>query len=202
MKRAYAVAAGLAILSMTPAMAGNIKERTTYFMVKGSTFAELDRALGASGPRITSLGGERRAGATQVGFDGHVTYKPVGSRCGIGNASFSLDLHTTLPRWEPPKRADAETRILWKTLHEDIVTHERHHSVIAKNWLRRIEATVSKLPAERDCPSMERVVNATTRKLLAQHARAQLAFDADESEVIDARLQRKVAHNMRQLAGN
>jgi len=201
MKRAFVVAAGLAFLAMGPASAGGIKERTTYFMVKGSTFAELDRALGVKGPRI-SAGGERRAGATQVSFDGHVTYKPVGTRCGVDKANFTLDLHTTLPRWEPPKRADAQTRILWKTLHEDIVTHEEHHSVIAKTWLRRIESTVAKLPTQRDCATMERTVNAATRKLLDQHSRAQLAFDADESKLIDSRLQRKVAENIRRVAAN
>lgn len=196
MRRFFVLAFGAGVLLMAPAHAGQIKERTTYFMVKGSTFAEIDRALGRKGPRITH-GGERRSGATEVGFGSNVTYRQVKGGCAVDRAAFDLDLHTTLPRWEPPRKADAQTRIFWKTLHKEIATHEHQHSVIAKEWHKRIEATVAAMPPERDCAAMERKVNATARRLLDAHSRAQLAFDADEARRIDSRLQRNVAENLR-----
>lgn len=181
-----------------PAVCGEIKETTTYFMVKGSTFAELDRALGLKGPLLAS--GERRAGATEVAFKGDLSYKLKGDGCRVDKARFRLDLHTTLPRWSAPSSAGPETKALWRTLHQDIVTHEAKHASIAKSWLKRLETEVGTLPAEPTCARMGIKANAATRALLLGHETAQRRFDAAEAKVIDARLARELAAKGHRIA--
>lgn len=186
--------------SPLPVLAGQIKESTTYFMVRGSTFDELDRAMGMSGPQLRN-GGERHAGSTQVSFNGDATYKTVNGQCGVDRASYRLSLHQTLPRWSAPKGADDRTRILWKTLRDDITTHENHHSAIAKAALKRMEDAVRELRPMPDCRQMAAKVDSVTKRIIADHDSEQLAFDASESRRIDARLARELRRNL-QMAGN
>lgn len=200
MKLVVAATAIVSALAAMPAMAGQVKESTTYFMVRGSTFDELDRAMGMHGPQLRS-GGERHAGSTQVSFNGDATYRTVNGRCAVDRASYRLSLHQTLPRWNAPKGADGRTKVLWKTLRDDILTHENQHSAIAKAALKRIEDTVRELPPMGDCSQMASKVNATVRNIIESHDREQLAFDRSEARAIDSRLARELRRNL-QVAGN
>lgn len=198
MKRTLALCAILGLASAGPALAGEIRERTTFFMVKGKSFDELNRQLGMKGPDLGR--GARHAGSTDVSFMSDPTYKTVTGGCTIDHARVKLDLHTLLPRWSPPANSPRETRVLWKTLRDDIATHEAEHSRIAKSWLKRIEAELRALPAEKTCPAMEAKVNGTIRSLLKRHEADQLAFDAAEAKQIDARLARKLGDGASRLA--
>jgi predicted secreted Zn-dependent protease len=195
MKFAVVMTSIVAMSVAVPAMAGQVKERTTYFMVRGSTFDELEHAMGMQGPQLRS-GGERHAGSTEVSFDGNATYRTVNGRCAVDRASYRLSLHQTLPRWNAPKGADARTKVLWKTFRDDVVTHENQHSAIAKSALKRIEDTVRELPPMADCAQMETKVNAAVRSIIQRHDRDQLAFDRSESRAIDARLARELRRNL------
>ncbi|MBB3949586.1 DUF922 domain-containing Zn-dependent protease [Aureimonas jatrophae] len=195
MKFAVVMTSIVAMSVAVPAMAGQVKERTTYFMVRGSTFDELEHAMGMQGPQLRS-GGERHAGSTEVSFDGNATYRTVNGRCAVDRASYRLSLHQTLPRWNAPKGADARTKVLWKTFRDDVVTHENQHSTIAKSALKRIEDTVRELPPMADCAQMESKVNAAVRSIIQRHDRDQLAFDRSESRAIDARLARELRRNL------
>ena len=135
-----------------------------------------------------------------MAFKSNVTYKQKEGGCHIDKANVRLDLHTTLPRWNGPQTSSRETRTLWKILHDDIVTHEAEHGRIAKSWLKRLEAKLRTLPAQKTCPQMEALVNAETRGMLRQHEEEQLAFDAAESKRIDARLKRKIDEAFHRVA--
>ena len=198
MKRRLALCLVLCAASVGPALAGEIRERTTFFMVRGKTFDELNRQLGMNGPDLGR--GARHAGSTEVSFKSNVSYKNQPGGCGIRHAQVTLDLHTTLPRWASPANSSPDTRTLWKTLREDIATHEAEHSHIAKLWLKRIEAKLRTLPPERTCSAMEARVNESVRTLLKQHESEQIAFDAAESKRIDARLKRKLQENLSRVA--
>ena len=187
-----------ATLPTTHALSGEIRERTTFFMVRGKSFDELNRELGMKGPDLGK--GERHAGSTDVSFKSNATYKPVAGGCAIAQAHVSLDLHTTLPRWNGPQNSSRETRVLWKILRDDIATHEAEHSHIAKSWLKRLETKIRSLPPQSSCAKMEALVNSETRALLKQHEAEQLAFDAVESKRIDARIQKKIEQQLHRVA--
>lgn len=195
MKLALALASIAAATAAMPALAGQVKESTTYFMVRGATFDELDRAMGMTGPQLRS-GGERHAGATEVSFKGDATYRTANGRCSVDRANYRLTLHQTLPRWNAPKGADQRTRVLWKTLRDDVLTHENHHSAIAKAALKRIEDTVRELPPMANCEQMAAKVTAAVHRVIADHDSEQLAFDRSEARIIDKRLAAELRRNL------
>ncbi|WP_185985356.1 DUF922 domain-containing protein [Aureimonas mangrovi] len=189
-----AVTAVLAALACAlPASATEIRERTTYFMVQGSTLEELDRQLQERGPSIG--GASRHPGATSVRFDGHVTYEAGDGWCKVDETHLSLDLEMTLPRWRSRFRASAETALIWRTLERDIRRHEQEHAEIAKEWLARMESGLRVLKPRRNCAAMERAVNAATREYLRKHEAAQNAFDTREGREASQRLRRALRDN-------
>ena len=198
MRIVVAAAAGL-FVAASPSWSADIKERTTYFSVSGSTLADLDRDLLRRGPLVSTTGA-RHAGATEVTFDGHVTYLPGKKSCRIGKPDVSLKLVTTVPKWRASKKASSETALFWGVFQADVVRHEARHAAIAKQWLAKLERRIKSLPAESTCDAMKRKVEAVSRKTLAEHERAQLAFDKREAREIPRRLERAIRQKARRLA--
>ncbi|HSP25185.1 MAG TPA: DUF922 domain-containing protein, partial [Saliniramus sp.] len=180
-----------------PAQAGTVTQRTTYFAVKGSTLEELDRDLNRSGPYVAETG-LRHPGATEVKFDGEITYKRVDGGCRVDQTNLSLTLNMTLPRWTPPKRVAPETVLVWRTLEEDIRRHENRHADIAKEWLKRMEMAIRNLRAKPSCAAMEADVNNVTQRYLASHERAQIEFDTIEGREVNFRLRRALSRTMQE----
>lgn len=199
MKKLLIMMIGLASLSSGIARADEVRERTTYFMVKGSSFDEISNALGLQGP-VVDNDGARHAGATNVSFSTHPKLSSKGGPCKVVRPNVRLDLLVTLPRWTPPRGAQAGTKVLWKTLYDDIVRHEKHHTMIARKWLQRLEHTVDAMGPERDCAVLQTKIDAVTQRMLAEHDREQIAFDAAEAKRIDSRLVRALQENKKRVA--
>ncbi|HEY9055645.1 MAG TPA: DUF922 domain-containing protein [Aurantimonas sp.] len=191
---------GLAWLWTGAANAGSVSQETSYFAVRGSTLAELDADLNRQGPYVAETG-LRHPGATEVKFDGKVTYKKVAEGCAVARVDLGLTLHLTLPKWTPPKRVSPQTILVWRTLEADIKRHENQHASIAKTWLKRMEMAVRNLRTERTCAEMETHVNTVTRRYLAGHERAQIEFDTIEGREVNFRLRRALNRNLRGEAG-
>ena len=172
--------------------AASIREKTTYFAVRGSTLPELDQDLSRRGPFISGTG-IRHPGATEVKFDGKVTYKGTPDGCAVDRTNLSLDLEMTLPRWNPPRQVPARTKLIWDTLAKDIHRHESRHAAIAKQWLKRMEMAIRNLRAEPTCEAMEAMVTTVTQRYLAGHERAQIEFDTIEGREVNMRLRRALA---------
>ena len=184
--------ASLAVALPGSTQAASIREKTTYFAVRGSTLAELDSDLNRRGPFVSETG-IRHPGATAVKFDGKVTYKATPRGCAVDMTNLSLDLEMTLPRWVPPKQVSAHTKLIWGTLERDIVRHENRHAAIAKNWLKRLESALRNLRTEPTCRAMEQVVNTVTARYLSGHERAQIEFDTIEGREVNMRLRRALS---------
>ncbi|KQT53267.1 hypothetical protein ASG43_18780 [Aureimonas sp. Leaf454] len=179
------------------ASAAEVKERTTYFTIRGTTLDDLDRDLNRKGPLMTGTG-IRHPGSTQVKFDGRVTYRetPDGT-CRVERTNLGVHLVKTLPKWSTPKKATPQTRIVWKTLSDDIARHEDDHARIAKLWLKKMESALRNLGTERSCDRMEARVDSVTATFLANHERAQREFDMIEGREMNMRLRRLLKENIR-----
>ena len=186
---------GLTLAGFTPATAGSLEQKTRYFAVRGSTLSELDDSLSRAGPVIEQTG-RRHPGATSVKFDGEVTYKRVPEGCAVKDATISLALDITLPKWARPKRVDSRTALIWQTLEKDITRHERRHAEIAINFQKRMESALRNLRPERDCATMERMANTVMSRYLAEHERKQIEFDTIEGREVDFRLRRAFNRSM------
>lgn len=178
-------------LSTGLAHGAEITERTTYFMVQGATFDELDRALGAAGPLLST--GVRHRGSTDVTFSRDLQFKPGKTGCRLTRTNLQLHLVTNLPRWNKPGQVDKTTRTKWTILQKEIADHEARHSKIAKKWLNRMNRELLSLPAEATCVQMELVATRRARELVVEHDKDQVTFDRNEARVIDSRFSEKVA---------
>ncbi|MEX6505484.1 DUF922 domain-containing protein [Jiella sp. M17.18] len=185
------VGVGLACVLACQAKAASIHQTTTYFAVHGATLADIDRDLGSQGPFVLDTG-IRHPGATQVQFDGTVTYRHTAYGCEVDQPNLTLNLKIMLPHWTPPADVAPRTVVVWHVLEQDIRRHEETHAAIAKNWLKRLESVLRNLPEERTCATMKAAVGATTKRYLAAHEAAQQNFDRIEAGRVDARLHREV----------
>lgn len=185
------------LIAVAAGHAAEIKERTKYFIVTGTTLEELDRDLSRKGP-LMSATGVRHPGATEVKFDGRVIYKPGERTCAVASTALSLSLVMTLPKWTGPKSASATTAIVWKTLADDISRHEADHARIAKMYVKKLESAVRNIQPLPTCEAMEARVNAVSARYLAEHQRAQVEFDVVEGREMTGRLKRLLSRNVRQ----
>ncbi len=179
------------------ARAGTIKQTTRFFAVHGTTLAELDRDLNRAGPYVSETG-MHHPGATEVRFNGTVTYKTVRGGCAVDKTNVGLNLDIMLPKWRQPRRVARQTVIVWDTLAADIRRHEMQHAAIAKNYLKRMEMALRNLRPERSCAAMEARVNQVTDRYLSGHQQAQIEFDKVEGREVNVRLRRALS---RTLAG-
>ncbi len=191
MRRLLICSLAAGCMSTGLAHAAEITERTTYFMVRGATFAELDKALGSNGPLLG--GGERHAGSTKVTFSRDLEFKTEKTGCHVSRTNLRLDLVTTLPRWNAPRGADVHTRTMWKVLQHDIAEHEAKHTAIAKSWLDRMNRELLALPAEPTCARMEMTASRRSQDMQLAHAKEQNGFDRAETRVVDSRLNAKLS---------
>lgn len=180
------------------ALAAEVKERTTYFTVRGTTLDELDRDLNRKGPLMTATG-VRHPGSTQVKFDGRVSYReqPNG-QCRVEKTDLGVHLVKTLPKWTAPKAATPQTRIVWKTLADDIARHEADHVKIAKLWVKKMESAIRNLGASPNCTAMEARVDGVTARYLRDHEKAQRNFDTLEGREMNMRLRRLLKENIQE----
>lgn len=185
----------LVLAAILPASAADIRQKTTYFTVRGATLEELDRDLDRKGPLMAATG-SRHPGATEVKFGGKVTYKPADGSCTVDSTALTLHVTETVPKWARPKSASVTTAIIWKTLSDDIARHEAQHANIARTYVKKMESALRNLAPERDCDAMQARVDEITARYLAWHQQAQAQFDVIEGREMNMRLRRLLKRNV------
>lgn len=170
----------------------------TYFSIGGRTAAELDKALAAAGPVMTSTGA-RHPGATRIKFGGTITYVSRGGRCAIGTARVTLSTRIILPRWKYRKQAGRDLALVWDTLASDIKRHEERHAEIARNHARQMEKAFLALKPEADCERMQAKVARTSAAEIESHDKDQARFDRTEAANFDRRMIRLLQYRLENL---
>lgn len=201
MKRAGTVFLSIVLSLGSPGAAGAetlISKSYQYFKIGGLTASDLDEQLAKHGPTASTSGG-RHPGATQMKFSGSIKYQQVGSRCKVRSASIRLHTKLILPRWTNRRRADRDVRMIWDTLSRDIKRHEERHAEIARQYARKLEKALLDLYPRRDCAEMEKIANAESEKILADHDKAQMRFDRAEAASFDRRMTRMLRFKLEAL---
>jgi predicted secreted Zn-dependent protease len=166
-----------------------IKKTYSYFNISGLTGADLERELSKHGPMLAETG-IRHPGATKIKLGGSVDYRNSDGRCRVLDAKVTLETHLTLPRWTDRHRANRETVLVWDTLSSDIKRHEERHAEIARQYARKLEKTLEALYPERNCQRMEAKVDATSKRIIEEHAADQQRFDRVEAASFERRMLR------------
>lgn len=187
-----------ALLLSSPASASTVERSYSYFTIGGSTLAEIEEELNRRGPMVGTT--ERRhPGATRMQFATRVSYGESNGRCGVIDATVTLNANMILPRWRVASDAGMETRIIWDTLAADIRRHEEAHVVIARNYARKIETALKAVRGERDCDAAEARVEEIRTELLRQHDEEQVEFDRIEAVNFERRLLRLLDYRLERM---
>ena len=192
MRRLRFAVMGLTLLcasAVAVASAPLIRKTYSYFDISGLTGADLERELSKHGP-ILSETGVRHPGATKIKLGGSVDYRSSDGKCRVLDAKVTLETHLTLPRWTDRNRAARETVLVWDTLSSDIKRHEERHAEIARQYARKLEMTLEALHPERTCQQMEARVDATSKRIIEEHAADQQRFDRVEAASFERRMLR------------
>ncbi len=175
-----------------------ISKSVSYFSIGGRTAAELDKALAATGPFMTSTG-SRHPGATRIKFGGAVTYVSRSGQCAVGSARVTLSTRIILPRWKHRRQANRDLALVWDTLAADIKRHEERHAEIARLHARQMEKALLSLRPEADCERMQARVAEASAKEVELHDKDQARFDRTEAANFDRRMVRLLQYRLDRL---
>lgn len=169
-------AAGPALSKIT------IKEKTSYYTIKGKTGVELAEAMLAGGKRNINLRHAIAATATSYKV-GDVDIKVVNGRCKVISADVVVDIEYVYPKWRQQKRATKKLRAVWATFFRELVRHEQTHGKIAKEGAKQLERELLRISGTvalgcRDFGAFSTLrLNAIGRQLKNR----QMAFDRREN---------------------
>jgi predicted secreted Zn-dependent protease len=107
-------------------------------------------------------------------------YRPIlTDGCRVGSATVDLQLTFTYPRWDGADGAAPAVADAWTQYLTNVETHEQGHGRIAQNAASDLAQALVAVPTQASCDDLAGVVNTTARDQLAQHTRAQVAYDRE-----------------------
>jgi predicted secreted Zn-dependent protease len=147
---------------------------TRHYVVSGATLGELRDAVALLGPK--------RGGCAFGGFTSwSIRWTFDASACEGGFATarteVALDAIVTLPRWEPPRSADAATRDEWSRYVLALAEHEAGHVVIASEAVDDLTRALRGLTAETPL-ALHRLGDRLARARIADARAADRSYDA------------------------
>lgn len=174
MNRAHDMRCSVALAALFAASAGaaefeapKINDTIEYRDISGNNQDALAAALRQVGS--SNQNGDRFAASTrwQLRWNFRVEQHP-GASCGLASAKTELDIHMTLPRWMPPKKASPVLVKRWNTFADALRKHEDGHRDIAIEAARVVTDRVGAVPSENDCATLkkrlERIADDTLRE--------------------------------------
>ena len=173
----------------------------SYFSIGGKTASELDVALSRSGPYMKDTG-THHPGATKMKFTAAVTYESTESRCRIKSARIKVDTKIILPRWKYRKQATRSLGVIWDTLSRDIKRHEERHAEIARQYARKVDAALQKLPSRTTCEQLRADVDKTSERILKAHYADQARFDRSEAASFERRMDRMLRFKIEAMSND
>ena len=160
-----------------------LKERVTYYNVKGSNGREIFTSMLRNGPTIGRR--ENHALATtefKMNFKDIDGYLKNG-KCVITDVVIQLDVKYTYPRWKAPRGASSTTRSAWKHFSKTVVWHEKQHVAIARKLAEDYEKIIRKtrFRAKRECTPNEVSLKFRFNGANFRNNRKQKQFDRRDS---------------------
>lgn len=138
-----------------------------YYNVSGSSATEIRDNLN-----------RRHARAGLHSFDGYTGWNVHWSWPGFGHddcdlsaARLQTDLQVRLPRWQPPRQADAALVLKWNSYLGNLARHEQGHVELARQGFAKMQQILQTSTCEQ--------ANAQLNSVLAEMRQADLRYDAD-----------------------
>ncbi len=172
--------AGFSIASDALA-AVTVKEKTSYYNVKGRTGAEITRSMLSGGWRATGI--HQALAATESVIQLRNPQIVVrGNKCVLRDVEVLLELHYRYPKWNGRAQAGRKMGAAWDSFYSELQRHEKTHGKIARDYAGRIEKELRRTTAKvsAGCRSFGDDAARKVSVLTDQHRKAQALFDAKE----------------------
>ncbi len=121
-----------------------LKERITYYNVKGRTGREIFKSMIDRGPKLGGRRGHALA-TTEYEYDvNNIDVIVKNGRCIANQLDVTVHVKYTYPKWIPNGSAKKSTRNAWKVFSKSVIWHEQQHVKIAMDYARDYEAALKK----------------------------------------------------------
>lgn len=161
-------------LSETSAQPFELRERTEFYDVYGTTAEALTQQMSQRGPVHS---GGRAWAFTRWELRSRYGLVPTSDGCRIESPRVRLEVVTTFPRWMSGSQAPWRPRADWKRLMLSIRQHEDIHRAHAQDAAHRTVVLLAHAPPAADCTAAERAARDITRAQSEQARSESLAFD-------------------------
>ncbi|EJF88822.1 DUF922 domain-containing Zn-dependent protease [Bartonella tamiae] len=169
------------------AQAAKIYKTISYYIVSGTTAAQIDKSMAKNAPYLKSTG-QHHLGVTTISFVTYLKLKSEGNYCKIDRIHVDILANMQLPRWKQRSRTKSlELAVVWDSLSQDIKRHEESHVVIARAHASEIEKKIRELSYQKNCDKLLQNIETIVGHALAQHDEAQKRFDRIEAKNFDKR---------------
>lgn len=143
-----------------------------YYDIRGDRASELRQQMNRKGPR---------------GYDAYASWyvrwrfdhERSAGRCSIADASASVKVEITLPRWVDEDDADDALRERWQSYYTALVEHENGHRDFGIRAAREIEEALASVAAQSSCEAVTQTANRTGKRILAGIVAEEKAYDRD-----------------------
>lgn len=146
-----------------------------YYLVFGSTAAELRQSMRQSGP---ASGGRRWDGYTRWNVRWSFRYAPEAGACRISEVRVEYSSTIIMPRWRPPPNASAMLRRDWDAYIRALRSHEEGHRNIGADAARQIVQRIRSVTAP-TCALIAERANGVGRQTLDEYRVVQRQYDEE-----------------------
>lgn len=150
--------------------------RVRRYVVVGSSWERIGRAIEALGPRVR---GRAQAAATrwEIGWRHGVDVTAAG-RFAASDVAATLSIDVVLPDWRTSGEAPRSLVARWDEYIQRLERHERHHAEIAADGVRKLKSALEATPPKVTEPALRLEVAARAHDALRAIARRDAEFDS------------------------
>ena len=152
-----------------------INDDVEYIDVTGNSQRELIEALDRRS--VDDGTGKRFYGHTRWALRWNFNVASEGNDCRVTSVTAELDVHLSIPRWQPPANADPALVRQWNAFIAGLRVHEDGHREIAIEAAREIEQRIESEPPASKCETLKRTVNIRANTLLDEYREKGKRYD-------------------------
>jgi predicted secreted Zn-dependent protease len=154
-----------------------IHDDIEYIDVTGNSRRDLIDALDRRS--VDDGTGKRFYGHTRWELRWNFNVASDGGDCRVGSVSAQLDVHTSIPRWNPPANADPSLVRRWNAFVDALRVHEDGHRDIAIEAAREITQRIEAVQPTTKCETLKRTVTIRANTLLDEYREKGRRYDRE-----------------------
>ncbi|MGI9399901.1 MAG: DUF922 domain-containing protein [Rhizobiaceae bacterium] len=159
-----------------------VREKTSYYPIKGTTGVELAEEMLRGGQKNINL--RHAIAATAASYEiGDAEVKVINGRCKVTFVEVILDIEYTYPRWTNKSSGSRKLQSVWNQFFKELVRHEQTHGRIAKEGAKQLERELERISGTVafGCNDFGAFSSIRLNALGRQLKNRQLAFDRREN---------------------